>query len=135
MENLRWDEILPDHMIAEWTEIAKDIQGVKNTVLPQHFFENSSDDNKDAELHVFTDASIKSYGACAYLVTMGQSTLIMAKNRVAPLKSLTKPRLELMAAVIGSRLLDHIIRYIDGSRAILWSDSQKVLSWLKSIKK
>ena len=134
MENLRWDEILPDHMIAEWTEIAKDIQGVTNTVLPRHFFENSSDDNKDAELHVFTDASIKAYGACAYLVSMGQSTLIMAKNRVAPLKSLTIPRLELMAAVIGSRLLDHITRYVDVSRAVLWSDSQIVLSWLKSTK-
>ena len=65
---------------------------------------------------------------------MGQSTLIMAKNRVAPLKSLTIPRLELMAAVIGSRLLDHITRYVDVSRAVLWSDSQIVLSWLKSTK-
>ncbi|XP_071145385.1 uncharacterized protein [Mytilus edulis] len=58
----------------------------------------------------------------------------MAKNRVAPLKQLTIPRLELMAAVIGSRLLAHIRNTLQITRAVLWSDSQIVLTWLSSKK-
>ncbi|XP_053406421.1 uncharacterized protein LOC128559227 [Mercenaria mercenaria] len=58
----------------------------------------------------------------------------MAKNRVAPLKQLTIPKLELTAAVIGARLCDHITSSIYCKRVFLWSDSQIVLKWLCSPK-
>lgn len=58
------------------------------------------------------------------------STLVMSKTRVAPLKELTLPRLELMAAVLGARLARHIIGSIHIKEVFLWSDSQIVLHWL-----
>jgi hypothetical protein len=33
----------------------------------------------------------------------------MAKNRVAPLKQITLPKLELMGAVVGARLARHLL--------------------------
>ena len=60
------------------------------------------------ELHVFCDASDKTYGAVVYAVihcqneTSGQ--ILTSKTRVAPLKSLSLPSLELCAAVFGLNL-------------------------------
>ena len=56
------------------------------------------------ELHVFSDASVIGYGACAYLRVLYVNgfvgcSLVMRKSRVAPLKPISVPRLELTAAV------------------------------------
>lgn len=62
----------------------------------------------------------------------------MAKTRVAPIKQLTLPKLELMAALIGARLLSFIHSAMTDLyptlEVYLWSDSQIVLSWLHSNK-
>ncbi|XP_048253302.1 uncharacterized protein LOC125381119 [Haliotis rufescens] len=89
-------------------------------------------------LHVFADASMKSYGAAAYLTCTTENEtstqLIMAKARVAPLHQTTIPRLELMAALIASRLATTIKREIRQklSDVILWTDSQIVLHWIRA---
>ncbi|XP_060588887.1 uncharacterized protein LOC132744251 [Ruditapes philippinarum] len=51
---------------------------------------------------------IQAYGAVAYLCRKHESKLIFAKSRVAPLKKLSLPKLELMAAVIGARIANHL---------------------------
>ena len=58
----------------------------------------------------------------------------MSKTRVAPLKALTLPRLELMATVLGARLARHIMDSIHIEEVFLWTDSQIVLHWLPFIK-
>ena len=58
----------------------------------------------------------------------------MAKNRIAPLKTITMPKLELMGALIGTRLLNYIESNINVSNAFIWMDSQIVLSWLETTK-
>ena len=83
-------------------------------------------------LHIFADASPRAYGTCAYLCRNGISTLVMSKTRVAPLKALTLPRLELMATVIGARLARHIMDSIHIEEVFLWTDSQILLHWLHS---
>ena len=91
-------------------------------------------------LHIFADASTKAYGAVAYLVHQNkQVAFIMSKTRVAPLKPLTLPRLELSAAVLAARLGDFIVRSIQHTSSLqlnthLWSDSQIVLHWISSNK-
>ena len=107
---LVWDEILPSELTTAWLEIAHAIQEATEIVINRHYFEDCSDGKEDTVVHVFTDASMRAYGACAYLVSDIHSSLIMAKNRVAPIKHQTIPRLELMATVIGSRLLQHILQ-------------------------
>ena len=59
----------------------------------------------------------------------------MAKNRVAPMKGMTLPRLELIAAVIGTQVGKHLMKELDLDDAVFFlSDSQIVLHWIKSNK-
>ncbi|XP_062556700.1 uncharacterized protein LOC134221526 [Armigeres subalbatus] len=78
------------------------------------------------------------YAAAAYfrIVDRGtvRCTLVASKTKVAPLKQLSVPRLELQAAVIGTRLMktiasSHTLRI---KRKILWTDSNTVLAWLRA---
>jgi len=78
-----------------------------------------SADKKQAiiELHTFTDASTIGYGTCSYARVVFvngsvQCYLLMGKSRVASVKRMTIPRLELVAAVIGAKLSHLICRLI-----------------------
>jgi len=85
---------------------------------------------------VFADANMKAYGAVAYLTSHNYVALVMAKNRVAPLKNLTLPKLELMAAVVASRVARFVIDalYLQDTHTYFWGDSQITLHWLQSTK-
>ena len=123
---------------TKWNDILRDIQEASKLVLPRCFFSQVQSKAQPVYLHGFADASPKAYGATAYISNGDQSSLVMSKSRVAPLKKLTLPQLELMAASICTRLA-HFIAEVLKSRfpnlAIhLWSDSEIVLHWLHSSK-
>ena len=87
---------------------------------------------------MFADASPKAYGAVAYIRKGNQIAFVMAKTRVAPLKKLSLPRLELMAAKVGANLAaflqNSLTKNFPNLQVFLWSDSQIVLHWLHSSK-
>ncbi|XP_043202497.1 uncharacterized protein LOC122370716 isoform X2 [Amphibalanus amphitrite] len=91
------------------------------------------DDQSGATFHVFCDASRTAYCAVVYVVQGGEPALVMSKSRLAPLSPhLTIPRLELMAAVVGARLMDFIKNalHLESATVTYWSDSTDVLHWL-----
>ena len=65
-------------------------------------------------LHVFVEASNQSYGACGYIYSGENSTLVFAKNKVSPLKVTTIPMLALFAATLGARLARNIYKTQNG---------------------
>ncbi|GFV05376.1 DUF5641 domain-containing protein [Trichonephila clavipes] len=73
--------------------------------------------NSISELHVFVDASKEAYAACVFVRSMFKSdvtvTLVRAKARVAPLKPLSIPCLELMACCISSRLANSVVNALN----------------------
>ncbi|XP_033096565.1 uncharacterized protein LOC117100838 [Anneissia japonica] len=94
--------------------------------------------SNEVVLVIFSDASEKAFGACAYArwrLESGsfESRLITAKSRVAPLKKLTVPLLELQAAVMGARLADAVVKEstFKFSNQILMTDSMIVLEWIR----
>ena len=63
--------------------------------------------------------------------------MLTAKGRLAPLNpNLNIPRLELMAALTGARLMDFVCSSLGllSPRVTCWTDSVDVLCWIKSDK-
>lgn len=115
-------------------DLCHDLQQVLKNEIPRCYFQEWNE--SDTQLYVFTDASQLAYGACAYFVTRTESTLVMARNRVAPLKSITLPKLELMGAVIGAKLANYLLENLNQNsmEVNFWTDSQIVLKWMNSRK-
>ena len=91
------------------------------------------------ELHGFSDASLKAYGAVVYLRTIYKNqppevSLVTAKTKVAKLKPSTVPRLELEGAVLLVKLLIHCgsTLNIAATNWHAWTDSSIVLRWISS---
>ena len=85
-------------------------------------------------LHTFTDASKLAYAAVSnarYKYVSGKISvaLVTAKARVAPIKSVGIPRLELMGAVLGVRLAETVSEKLKKtlSEHTLWMDSMGVI--------
>jgi len=101
--NVHRDEPLDATVREEWTTIIDDAQKLFKLSIDRRYFKQGFSKG-DATLHVFADTSTKAYGAVAFLTCSSEVTFVLAKNCVAPLKSLTLLKLELMAAVIASRV-------------------------------
>ncbi|GBN81664.1 hypothetical protein AVEN_90378-1, partial [Araneus ventricosus] len=91
------------------------------------------------EIHGFSDASERAYAAVLYLKCFTESgqfktSLLCSKSRVAPLKTLTIPRLELSAALLLSRLVKKFVPILQLpiDEISLWTDSTIVLAWIKT---
>ena len=93
------------------------------------------------ELHGFSDASNRGYGACVYVRSIYKSQkvtvkLLTSKSRVAPLKTETIARLELLGNLLLSRLSKSVKNAFNNQikfdKKLLWTDSQITLAWIKS---
>ncbi|KER19887.1 hypothetical protein T265_11451 [Opisthorchis viverrini] len=87
-------------------------------------------------LHIFSDTSEVGYGAVAYLrcesLRQVHCSFLVGKARVAPLKSVTIPRLGLQAAVLAVRLMRHLVKQLEVrfDNIYFWTDSMTVLHYI-----
>ncbi|XP_062703569.1 uncharacterized protein LOC134286024 [Aedes albopictus] len=90
------------------------------------------------EIHCFSDASEKAYGACLYVRSMNavgkvKVQLLSSKSKIAPLKCQTIPRLELCGAVLGVELFQKVHESIKiAASCYFWTDSTCVLRWIQA---
>ena len=139
---LQWDATLPDDMSVSLQKWLDEFHSVKVHVDRLYFEEGLLELIKTSRLqiHIFCDASQKAYGSAVYFraeLSSGhvQVRLVMSRVKVAPLKLVTLPRLELLAALLGSRLYKFIkdsFACLDSVPVYLWTDSQVALSWIRS---
>ena len=135
-----WDERLPAAARERWEKWANELPLLNSLRIPRCLFKKSSHDpNAVYQLHIFSDASTSAYGAIAHLrSTHGNNieiAFLLSKARIAPLKLLTVPRLELQAAVLAVRLATTIkseMRINIGTKTF-WIDSEIVLRWINSV--
>ena len=88
------------------------------------------------ELHGFGDASERAYGACVYVRVLGQdgswsASLVFSRARIAPLKRVSLPRLELLGALLCSRLVVHVreaLKLPEDTVCHCWTDSTVALA-------
>ena len=132
-----WDERISSDLYDYWTLWLKQLSTLSLVNVPRCY---SLDLNHawSTELHVFCDASEEAFACAAYFrintYKGNDVAFVCGRIRVAPLKPLTVPRLELQAAVMGARLAAKIIEEHDVNitRRFFWTDSQTVLQWVRS---
>src|SRR5690606_21133833 len=111
-QNLVWDDPVGDEFNGKWSIWLDELKQVSNVTIPRRFDECVSN-NGTKELHIFCDASCGAMAAVAYIRTdhsngLVNTRLVMAKCRVTPPSGITIPRAELIAALMGSRLRQHL---------------------------
>ena len=138
-ENIDWDEPLPSELLPRWNYWIEGLPKLECLQFPRCFKPPDFDDVISTDVHYFSDASMKGYGQCAYLRLVNSDgrvhcCLLMAKSRVAPLNSVTIPRMELMAAVTSVKVASLLRRelMLENVDVTFWSDSMIVLGYLKN---
>ena len=117
------------------------LQSISDMTVPRNCFATKSSRSR-VEFHGFCDASMKAYAAAIYVrVILGNVVRVMimcSKTRVAPVKLQTIPHLELLGAVLLSRLMDSLIKALSQVVTIdnvyRWTDSITVLCWIQNRK-
>ena len=130
---LDWDDRFPENICHEIQSIQNDIEKINAHKIPRHIGVFDSV-NSTIEIHAFADASLRAYAACVYIVVDNVSSfLLISKTRLAPKKTITLPRLELMGCLIASRLLKTVLTDLNIKVSALhaWSDSKVALCWIQ----
>ncbi|GFT81506.1 DUF1758 domain-containing protein [Trichonephila clavipes] len=100
-----WDDPIPSSILENWNKFTKESKYLNSISIPRFM---GIDQNSDIILHGFCDASTKAYAAVVYLKSKQEIHLVSAKTRVAPIKQLTIPRLELCGALLLAELISVI---------------------------
>ncbi|XP_075162846.1 uncharacterized protein LOC142235479 [Haematobia irritans] len=135
--NLSWDEAVPSEFDYRWRNFRDSLKSLETFPVHRHVYKGHISQN--TQLHIFSDASEKAYGAAVYIRTILPNKIILvnllcAKSRVEPLKQHTLPRLELCAAQLGANLAVKVKRDLDMMTVptYYWTDSTIVLNWINS---
>ena len=135
---MEWDDPLTEagsEAFCDWRSKTEHLSQLKI----KRCFQGGPGVESDRELHVFSDASEFAYGAAVYLkVTTATDvcvSLVMGKSRVAPLKMVSIPRLELTAATVAAKLAQFVVEEldIDDIAVFFWTDSMTVLRYLRNV--
>ncbi|XP_050465069.1 uncharacterized protein LOC126858631, partial [Cataglyphis hispanica] len=136
LQGLDWDTPLDEANAQQWSRFQADLPRLEEIRVQRRVPISEADAR--VELHGFADASERAYVAVVYARTeirQGEIkvALVSAKTRVAPLRTMSLPRLELCAASLLARLVAHLHQALGtGDAPIhLWSDSTVALGWIR----
>ncbi|XP_076660479.1 uncharacterized protein LOC143363835 [Halictus rubicundus] len=138
LKKCSWDAPLPSTFLDRWTIYNAELPALKSLAIPR--WTHQTLDIASCELHGFADASTVAYAAVVYLRVVTSSghivvSLLAAKSKVAPVKPLTVPRLELSAALLLARLIVFVRQALhdlpNEIPCYCWTDSTITLCWLR----
>ena len=134
-----WDDPLQENEKAQWKRWLADLPKLQAIRVDRCFKPVGFGVVKEIQLHLFSDASRLGYSAVAYLRLEDTNeqihcAFVMGKARLAPLREISIPRLELTAAVISVRLSKIIQEELDLEieRIYYWTDSMSVLKCINN---
>ena len=135
-QGIDWDSALPYTLTEKFKIWYSEIKDLENFEISRRYFVNNSKlDFGKLQIFIFCDASLKGYGSVAYICDpiSCETAFIMSKTRVAPLKKITLPRLELLGALTAARMASYLreLFKMPGKNIFCFSDSQIVLHWIK----
>ena len=139
-EHLEWDDEAPEKIKEQWKNWnwLYELPALKIICVPRCFKPQKLCDGFATKLYHLLDASEKGYGAVTYQKITDKDgririSFVMGKLRLAPLKPMTIPRLELCGAVLAARLHDVFMRETDLKiDEVFWCDSLSVLGYIRN---
>ena len=140
-KRLERDDVICSEDLAVWLTISSDLSKLPGCSIKRNI---ALIPRKQAVMYssvCFCDASACAYATTGYLHqsindSESKADIIFSKTRLAPLKNMTIPRLELMAVVIGVRCTKFVKDQLKLpiKTTYIWTDSQCVLKWINSDK-
>ena len=138
-----WDKPLSGDLLRKWETLITDLQSNPPMSLPRCIWAEVPTEDVSCRLYGFCDASKHAYAAIVYLVIQTPDERIVrfisSKTRVAPLKSQTIPRLELLSALILARLLKNVTTSLESGLKlgppICYADSKVAFFWILKTKR
>jgi len=128
------DELFPVHLQQEWNQMHQIIPNLSQIKITRKVVCSNA---TNIQIHGFCDSSERAYGACLYIRSKDNDKifyeLLCSTSKVAPLKQLTIPRLELCAATLLSKLYNKAIHSLNmkNDESYLWTHSSIVLTWIQ----
>ncbi|GFV08829.1 integrase catalytic domain-containing protein [Trichonephila clavipes] len=126
---LDWDDEISSDILNRWNRFQAEISCLKQIKVPRYV---QTQNAKHCEIHGFCDASSKAYSAVIYLRVVSDSPhlfLMASKTRVAPVQTISLPKLELCGALLLAELLDIFKKSLNITHdTFLWCDSTITLS-------
>jgi len=113
-KGIGWDESIPEADSEAWLKWVSYLPGLSGLKIPRCIIPRSELSNCWICLHHISDASMNGYGTVTYLRVFTEDkkvhcSFMFAKARLMPIKSVSIPQLELMAACLAVQV-DTFIR-------------------------
>ena len=134
-----WDDVIPDNARLKMEKWIHSLSSIETFRVSRCLKPLALASQFTCELHHFCDASEVAYGVASYIRIFDEEgnskcSLVAGKSRLAPLKTVTIPRLELSAAVVAVRVHQTILREINLEihQSFFWTDSEAVLRYIRN---
>ncbi|GFW20917.1 uncharacterized protein TNCV_1714241 [Trichonephila clavipes] len=106
-----WDSPIPQQLTDDWLKFQKAFNAINYLTVPRWVILTA---DNTVELHGFADASSLAYAAAIYCRQKHNGKikvqLLVSKTKIAPLKQVSIPRLELCGAHLLSKLFKSVLR-------------------------
>ena len=138
-KGIGWDESIPEVDREAWLKWVADLHALSRLRMPRCITPCTALTNCSVCLHHFSDASMTGYGSVTYLRVVTEEkkvhcSFMFAKARLTPIKSVSIPRLEMMAACLAMQV-DAFIRCETNflyCNSVFWTDSASVLQMIRN---
>ncbi|KAJ8031990.1 hypothetical protein HOLleu_25384 [Holothuria leucospilota] len=138
-QKVSWDEKLPLESQNAWECWKCELPTIEGFKVSRCCKPSEFGTIKEYQLHHFSDASEVAYGCVSYLRIVNNDnkvhcSFLLSKAHLAPLKRLTIPRLELMAATLAVKV-DAMLRrelMLPLEESMFWTDSTIVLQYIRN---
>ena len=134
-----WDEEIDLEFRVRWEKWRSQLSALEDFSMDRCVIPDGFGSVVSRQIHHFSDASATGYGQVTYLRSVDDKgnihcAFLMGKSRLAPLKAMTIPRLELTAATtsvqVGGMVSRELSDPVDGE--IYWTDSTTVWKYIRN---
>ena len=138
-QKIGWDDVILPKQMKQWQGWLDDLPKLSSFKMERSLRPEEFGQTESISMHHFSDASEVGYGVVSYLRLVNgegevRCSFLMSKSRVAPIKKISIPRMELTAACVAVRVDQMIKRELElpVEETFFWTDSMTVLRYISN---